>query len=159
MYALLYLTPTGNRILVQCYSSHSLGIPSEEKSHPSREWCKKWIQRLFKLQLLFSWLSPLFLCAVNTSDNKKQLERGLHGEDWPDGPSFISFYNKHFFIFVISLGLIRQWFFRLYSFLATCNFISVCLFMCVFSNGSHSRNGGSHCAQWAESFCILNLLW
>lgn len=42
-----------------------------------------------------------------------------------------------------------------------CPVVCVCFFMyfCVFSNGSHSRRGGSHCAQGTESFYISNLHW
>lgn len=35
--------------------------------------------------------------------------------------------------------------------------MSLCL--CAFSNGSHSRRGGSRCAQSTESFYIIKLHW
>lgn len=74
----------------------------------------------------------MFLFAVNNSDNKKQPERRLHGENWPDGPSLISIYHKNyldFFIFVIFNEL-----FGLYSFiLASCHFFCMFVCACVFS--------------------------
>lgn len=54
-------------------------------------WCREIVG--VKVQLLLTLLT-VFLCIVNTSDNKTLPEGGIHGENWPNSQSTTCIYYK-----------------------------------------------------------------
>lgn len=100
-----------NRIFVQCYPCDALGIPAEETSHSSRWWRETTFGKCLAQIDCLEWncnfcsltVSTVFLCTVNTSDNKTLPEGGLHGENWPNSPSTIWIYYKINWIYLLLL--------------------------------------------------------
>lgn len=149
---MLHVWLTGDRVFVQCYPSNTAGIPAKETPDPARHRCKTPLtKRFWDLTACFDWQSAkleaqpgnVIACLFSHS-----WYLCWHETAWRRGT-----WRKLAQQCVITLNLFA-WKIHLVWFSSLKKHCSV-----FFSNGSYLRRGGSRCAQWTESFCILKPHW
>lgn len=137
----------GNCIPVQCHQGNTTGVPAEETSRSSRRWRETAYFFLAVMQQC-CWCERVFPCSFNTRLSlqllplltRQCLKEGYMEKTGPTvgqpcAQKMHSLMQRKLFTVVMSLCL------------------------CVFSNGSRSRRGGSRCAQSTESLYIIKLHW